>query len=1454
MPDQSVTVRLRADVAAYKAAMLEATRSTDAMSKAGQAQLNRLGGGFQRVGRNLTKFVSVPIAAVGAAATFAAVQWESSWAGVTKTVDGTAKQMSSLEQGLRGMAKELPATHGEIAKVAEAAGQLGIQTPRVLGFTRTMVDLGETTDLTADQAASALARLANITQMPQTEFDRLGATVVDLGNKSASTESEIVDMSLGLAAAGAQIGLTEADILAFSATLSSVGIEAEAGGSSMSRVFTTMGDAVQDQTAKLETFAKVAGVSVDEFSAKFRDDAAGAIALFIEGLGQMTARGESVTKVLDELGFSDIRVTRALKSVAGAGDLVNRMLDTGGEAWRKNTALTDEAAKRYDTTAAELEKLRNKAVDLGINVGGQLVPVLSSLVSGGEDVIGFLDGVSPGFTQAAITAGLFVAAVGPLTHLAGTMVRNLESIATAARLAGSGIGFLVANPVIAGVAAVGAGLLYLHQRANALADSFTTSGGAAEALAASTGLTLAALDDLSDGADKAGRKTEAAFTELNAKAIKTLRDLDSQFDTDAFLLEIGYEMVARGAKPEQVIAHIERLAAAAGVEVPVNLDARTLKDFDTQVETVAVNTTRLAQRIAQEWQTGTSAMSSAAQRDMTEISEAVSLAFRMDDVKGGVALLMEAESAMKEAGLGGWQLRNAMQVLFNEFKASAGIEGIDGENFDRMRDAVARLTGAESSLSAKHKAVIADLVNTGPVAQATEIMGGWASAVDKGAGRLGRLAAESGKAKGAADGHAGSLKAQGDAAGYTAGQIDKVTSALQENFDVLRGGLDAEIQYQQALDDLSAAFENENGKITANSRAFDLHTQSGRDNATAMRDVGNAIVGLMSRHVEQGGTLEGAIAVGDMYVANLKDQMRQAGHTDAEIDMLVAAYGLVPKDVATNLKVKGLPEETTKVDEHGKKLDETDGKVAHTAVTADTAGAFAAVTTLKAALDAIQSKTITVTTVAQTVGGAPGGVHAMPRAGGGPVGPGQLYLVGEEGPELVQFSTAGLVHSAGDTSRMLKGAGDGGQRVGMSIGEGLGDGLALGLLRGIPKAEGSMASMSTSLLDQMATLAAQLQDAAEEAVSDAWGQVTTREARRSSARALRQSENEVTRTRKRLADARADERRAERRVASLSTPITDTRLDGRIATTKRMLARARRTGDSDLALNAAWDLGALRDRRGEILASKNEARRGRLRDAKADRRAAREDVRSLEDQLKAAKTAVTDAARSFVEQNTHMIDGSRKARHEWRLLARQAGLTAGEIDRIVAAYRDLDRIQRVTRPVERAAGKRGQLADAVAAIFARVGADLDTNLAARLARGLHSGRLDRGDVRERAVEERERQERKRRREQQAKARAAGGPVRAGLTYLVGERGAELFRPDRDGRIIPHTQTGAFLAAGHGGGAGLAQVVERLDRLNARVEAIRPIVVNQGPVTDSTARDIAVRGARQIAFAQVTSGE
>lgn len=350
--------------------------------------------GFKKGSASLKSIATKSAAAVGAAlaagigATIKlGIGFESAFAGVKKTVDATDFELALLRKGIRAMALEIPPSAAGIAGIAESAGQLGIQTKNILKFSRTMADLGVATNLTGEEAATTLAKFANITQMPQENFDRLGSTIVAMGNNLATTEADIAAMALRLAGAGKQIGLTEAQTLAFAGALSSVGIEAEAGGSAFSKMMADMQLAVETGSSDLKDFAKVAGMSADEFKQAFKKDAAGAIIAFIKGLGESKQRGTSAIKVLDDMSIKEARLRDALLRASGASNVFSDAISLGTKAWGENTALTKEAEQRYATLASRLSIFKNSAVDLGITIYDSVQKPIADAVNTGTDKI-----------------------------------------------------------------------------------------------------------------------------------------------------------------------------------------------------------------------------------------------------------------------------------------------------------------------------------------------------------------------------------------------------------------------------------------------------------------------------------------------------------------------------------------------------------------------------------------------------------------------------------------------------------------------------------------------------------------------------------------------------------------------------------------------------------------------------------------------------------------------------------------------------------------------------------------------------------------------------------------------------------------------------------------------------------------------------------------------------------
>jgi len=208
----------------------------------------------------VAKGFGVAVAAGVAASIGEAIKFESAMAGVAKTIDATAAELKVIENGIVDMANRMPASREEIAGVAEAAGQLGISKGALLEFTETAVMLGTATNLSAEDAATGLAKIANVMGTAEADFDRLGATLVELGNNGASTESDILAMSERLSGIGAVTGATEADILSLANAMSSVGIEAQLGGGAVQRIFIQIEEAVAGGGEGLAAFAEASGM------------------------------------------------------------------------------------------------------------------------------------------------------------------------------------------------------------------------------------------------------------------------------------------------------------------------------------------------------------------------------------------------------------------------------------------------------------------------------------------------------------------------------------------------------------------------------------------------------------------------------------------------------------------------------------------------------------------------------------------------------------------------------------------------------------------------------------------------------------------------------------------------------------------------------------------------------------------------------------------------------------------------------------------------------------------------------------------------------------------------------------------------------------------------------------------------------------------------------------------
>ncbi|RPF54729.1 phage tail tape measure protein [Abyssicoccus albus] len=359
-------------------------------------RFNRTARGFSMVGMGAA--VAVGAAVQQSIKSFSG--YESAFAGVKKTVEATNTEYRELDKTFRKMSTQMPATYEEISKVAEMAGQLGVKKDSIADFTETMIRLGESTVLSAEDAATSISRFTNVMGTSMDEVDNIGSALVDLGNNFATTEDEIMQMSLRLVGMGKQMGMSESDVLALAASMSSVGIKAEMGGSAMSRVMTKMNKALQSGGKEAQAWADVMGLSVEEASRLMKDDAYEALMVLLEGFEKSSKGGANLDQILGELGLTEIREVDTLKRLTNATDLSRDARDKAGQSYKENTALVEESSKRFETFASQVEMAKNKVKNILANLGELFVKTSDDIGGAINGILDYLEDMTNKFFDA----------------------------------------------------------------------------------------------------------------------------------------------------------------------------------------------------------------------------------------------------------------------------------------------------------------------------------------------------------------------------------------------------------------------------------------------------------------------------------------------------------------------------------------------------------------------------------------------------------------------------------------------------------------------------------------------------------------------------------------------------------------------------------------------------------------------------------------------------------------------------------------------------------------------------------------------------------------------------------------------------------------------------------------------------------------------------------------------
>lgn len=364
----------------------------------------------------------------------ASYQFEDAFTNVRKTVDATDSQFQQLKDDAVAASLESPVSASQILNVEALGGQLGFAVEELEDFQRVANGLDISTDMDWNQAATNMAQFFNIMDTEHENVGRYGSAIVDLGNNFATTESAISDMAMRIAGAGKTLGLSEADVLGISTALASMGLTAEAGGSSVSQIMVKIEKAVAQGTDGVKQLADQAGMSVedlisyvksldddalkdfakkfemsgddlkkatvgmseqlelwaetagyksaDEFAKAWRETPVKALQDVFSGMTEENLKdGTNLSLLLDELGIKTIRQSDVSRRLAGNADLLTQAVNAANDAWEKNTALDVEVERRAESLSGRMDTLNNAVDVVKTEVGEGLSPLVERAIT-----------------------------------------------------------------------------------------------------------------------------------------------------------------------------------------------------------------------------------------------------------------------------------------------------------------------------------------------------------------------------------------------------------------------------------------------------------------------------------------------------------------------------------------------------------------------------------------------------------------------------------------------------------------------------------------------------------------------------------------------------------------------------------------------------------------------------------------------------------------------------------------------------------------------------------------------------------------------------------------------------------------------------------------------------------------------------------------------------------------
>ena len=354
-------------------------RKIQAESRETESTLNRANNFLTKWGNAIVGGMAAMagVTMAGKQAVQAYADMDSAMANTQKFTGMTREDVEALNEEFKKM--DTRTSREGLNELAQAAGRLGKNSVEdVMGFVRAGDIIGVAMDeLGADapQIISQLAGIFNLEGELGTEKAMLsvGSAINTLSQNCAAGAPNLVDFASRMGAIANSTNMTMDEMLAFGALLDDQKVSVEKGSTAMQTVITKM-------YADPASFAKTAGMNVEEFTAKLKRSSTEGIMMFVDALSNMDSMGQAAT--LKNLHIAGAGVVQTFQTLAGKTDLLNQQMQTSKQAFDDATSATEEYNVQNNTAQAELDKAKKGFNEMAVELGEHLYPVMKYAISG----------------------------------------------------------------------------------------------------------------------------------------------------------------------------------------------------------------------------------------------------------------------------------------------------------------------------------------------------------------------------------------------------------------------------------------------------------------------------------------------------------------------------------------------------------------------------------------------------------------------------------------------------------------------------------------------------------------------------------------------------------------------------------------------------------------------------------------------------------------------------------------------------------------------------------------------------------------------------------------------------------------------------------------------------------------------------------------------------------------